>query len=921
MPCVAGSVAAAGSAACTTCTAGKYADPTGKSTCLSCQAGNYSLSGSTACSICQPGFYSAAESSTCTACEEGKHASLAIQSPSCTLCIAGTYSSTVGAWNSSTCLPCVGAKYSSTPGSTACQTCAADFPAQTGHTICRVTACTSGEVPLYAVLTGNGTNDVGCVRCSDLAPVKTRWENPAAAGTCAPCKACSSSEYAKANCSSAVDTHCLPCPVCVAGTSYYTRNCSTYEASECQDCPAACRLGVEYETVACTLYTKRECAACSSSCPLEQYISASCSAKDNIKCLACRNCSAGEYVSVPCTQDLLAKNRECTSCPAGSFSSSQNAGACAQCEAGTYAPESKATVCLRCSAGTYISNKGASACLACGEGKYSIVSGVSTCLTCPPASYLQNATTGLCTVCPAGKYNFEDGMTYCKSCQPGTFSAVNSTNCTKCPLGFFVGEAGRANNCSACAPGTYAGETGQTRCKDCPAGTYASFPGASACTACGPGNFSAGAGAVACDPCPVGTRSNSTTGSSSCTTCEPGKYASTKGLSSCLTCAANCILGKTWTEVDCTPSTNRVCSLCRRNPLCPKNQTSNVTWCPPDGWFACTACPNRYGNDYVHLNPEYSCLTCDPTNCGLTPGTYQASSCAVKTNYSLDDTYACGRCPGCNYRQYVVDWGPCDGTGDSNFPLNPEFSEHCAYCNPGCKVGQYATNLCTGRTKMDTETCANCTSCAYGFYHAKELSGLVYPAFEGGVWVSGYKEPSCDGKGILNSDGATDCVRCDSCANGWYASDVKRCTGNGIWKDNFTCTECKPCASGYEHVVPCDGLSFNDSCKLCPACAAGFYAVSTWNSTSKRMVCGCKRCLDAPGDVCPVHFFKTGKTCSGRMPYDEACEECSLCNAGEYIAGGAFCTGATFEDTSAGKCRWVNFNMCHTHLETCLGKF
>ena len=160
-----------------------------------------------------------------------------------------------------------------------------------------------------------------------------------------------------------------------------------------------------------------------------------------------------------------------------------------------------------------------------------------------------------------------------------------------------------------------------------------------------------------------------------------------------------------------------------------------------------------------------------------------------------------------------------------------------------------------------------------------------------------------DGRGILKSDGVTDCARCDVCLYGKYASDVKRCTGNNIWKDNFTCTDCKPCASGYEHVVPCDGLSFNDSCKLCPACAAGFYAVSTWNSTLKKMVCGCKRCLDAPGDVCPVHFFKTGKAVSGRMPFDEACEECSLCNAGEYVAGGSFCTGAGFEDTSAGKCR------------------
>lgn len=69
------------------------------------------------------------------------------------------------------------------------------------------------------------------------------------------------------------------------------------------------------------------------------------------------------------------------------------------------------------------------------------------------------------------------------------------------------------------------------------------------------------------------------------------------------------------------------------------------------------------------------------------------------------------------------------------------------------------------------------------------------------------------------------------------------------------------------------------------------------------MICGCKRCLDAAGDVCPVHSYRTNRTCTGAKPYDEACEECSLCNAGEYVAGSAFCTGATYEDTSAGMCR------------------
>jgi len=277
---------------------------------------------------------------------------------------------------------------------------------------------------------------------------------------------------------------------------------------------------------------------------------------------------------------------------------------------------------------------------------------------------------------------------------------------------------------------------------------------------------------------------------------------------------------------------------------------------------------------------------------------------ACPSNVKSSDTYACARCQGCTYRQYVASWGSCDGTGGSLIELNPNNMNLCMPCETSCKPGQYVANLCTGRSTINTEVCRDCASCPYGHYHAKPLRGSIHPMFDGGVWVPGYIEQTpCNGFGILSSDGVADCDRCDSCPFGKYASDVKRCTGNGIWKDPFTCTDCKPCASGYEHETPCDGFSFNDTCKLCPACLPGEYMVSHWNSTFKRMVCGCRQCLDAPGDVCPIHYRKTGAVCTGKQPFDEACAECSLCNAGEYIAGQSFCSGATFDDVSAGSCR------------------
>ena len=184
-------------------------------------------------------------------------------------------------------------------------------------------------------------------------------------------------------------------------------------------------------------------------------------------------------------------------------------------------------------------------------------------------------------------------------------------------------------------------------------------------------------------------------------------------------------------------------------------------------------------------------------------------------------------------------------------------------------------------------------------------------------------EIACSGRGLFNSDGVTDCKRCDTCPNGKYAIDVGRCTGSGIWNDSFTCTDCLPCPSGYEHAAPCDGLTFNDTCKLCPSCPAGSYISSYWNATSKRMVCTCSPCTQGN---CAANQYRTNVTCSGTKPFDEACASCTSCNAGEYILPGRSCTnGSGFVDASAGFCKpcrqtcpngFYLTGSCETGLET-----
>jgi hypothetical protein len=97
MDCSAGTYAAAGSTACTSCEAGKYTGAAGSSVCTNCTAGKFSgavgASVASTCADCGAGTYSAAGASVCTDCAAGKYFGLPAQTGDvCTSCAAGKYS-------------------------------------------------------------------------------------------------------------------------------------------------------------------------------------------------------------------------------------------------------------------------------------------------------------------------------------------------------------------------------------------------------------------------------------------------------------------------------------------------------------------------------------------------------------------------------------------------------------------------------------------------------------------------------------------------------------------------------------------------------------------------------------------------------------------------------------------------------------
>ena len=150
--------------------------------------------------------------------------------------------------------------------------------------------------------------------------------------------------------------------------------------------------------------------------------------------------------------------------------------------------------------------------------------------------------------------------------------------------------------------------------------------------------------------------------------------------------------------------------------------------------------------------PASSCLEVSTSGCSFSDVALQ--------------TYVCSKCQACSKREYVESWNLCDGRRQD--PFTPK----CKSCKIQCAVGQFINNTCTGLTETNTENCVNCTSCPFGYYYANHSGLDLY-----GTYTE--EQQVCNGTGVLDSDPAKSCQRCDTCANGFYASSVGNCTGRG----------------------------------------------------------------------------------------------------------------------------------------------
>ena len=110
---------------CKSCLPGTYNDETGKALCKSCRAGTYNNeTGKALCKSCLAGHYQPdAGKTNCEECVAGSYSTEETGALSCTKCLQGTASTTIGASTNSTCIKCIGGQYSTSAGASSCSSC------------------------------------------------------------------------------------------------------------------------------------------------------------------------------------------------------------------------------------------------------------------------------------------------------------------------------------------------------------------------------------------------------------------------------------------------------------------------------------------------------------------------------------------------------------------------------------------------------------------------------------------------------------------------------------------------------------------------------------------------------------------------------------------------------------------------------
>ena len=305
-----------GSTSCISCAAGTYGVD-GMSSCLQCAEGMFADSAAaTACNSCAPGKYSGLGSSICKSCSAGSYAAAGYMT--CLACDAGKFSSVAESTNTSICAECSPGSFSSILGSSVCLLCSAGQFALLGASYCDW--CSSGK---YSTSIRAGAPGV-CIECT------AGTYSPMGSSACLQCSAGTYSTIGSSGCalcpggmySSAIGFG--TCTVCDGGffstagsTTCSSCGAGTYSISNGSYC-AKCSVGkYSYEVEATNSSACFYCAA--GKFATESGLDSS---------TACTTCPAGTYSTLPGASRIST----CAPCEQGKYASQSGASSCDQCQ-------------------------------------------------------------------------------------------------------------------------------------------------------------------------------------------------------------------------------------------------------------------------------------------------------------------------------------------------------------------------------------------------------------------------------------------------------------------------------------------------------------------------------------------------------------------------------------------------------------
>jgi len=435
---------------------------TEESECL-CDAGRFHAGGPELCTLCQAGTYSTSAGATaCTECPGNTHSLQGAFAVDDCFCNPGMFQlSTTLAETGDISLPicehCPAGKYKFVQGDFPCMECPANTDSNMSSVVCD---CAAGYQ-------------------------QTSWyeEKPIDP----TCEACAVGKY-KALMGTSI---CLTCPENTLNTESGMVSCTTCAQGEilwyspngrvCVCTHGYVRLvdsdGVDAGCVPCAAgeYFRQQELACAP-CLKGRY-------KNDTEIRACDRCpdfsstmgtGAANLYSCRCNPETTGPDGgPCTSCIVGKYKS---AFGDAKCSCGMGSKSSSDEGCTLCEAGKYQDEFGALDCKNCPLETVGMPGGKTLwdCL-CRKGAFLANSTVpGACEQCPAAKYKSNKGnFAPCLDCYENQISILDGTDCT-CGPGYVISQQAFIDSittppCIACDAGKYNVHSGRYFCEDCPA--------------------------------------------------------------------------------------------------------------------------------------------------------------------------------------------------------------------------------------------------------------------------------------------------------------------------------------------------------------------------------------------------------------------------------------------------------------------